>query len=101
TAFYTPPVVISSMYQALENMGLKSGNILEPSCGIGNFSGRRPESLSGCRGYGVEIDSRRTLPRASLGSLMPLRTRRVLENGGIYCGIESVKFSVSMGKILL
>ena len=57
TAFYTSPVVISSMYQALENMGLKSGNILEPSCGIGNFIGRKPESLSDCRVYGVEIDS--------------------------------------------
>lgn len=57
TAFYTPPVVISAMYQALENMGLKSGNILEPSCGIGNFIGRKPESLSDCKVYGVEIDS--------------------------------------------
>ena len=57
TAFYTPPVVVSAMYRALENMGLKSGNILEPSCGIGNFIGRKPESLSDCRVYGVEIDS--------------------------------------------
>lgn len=57
TAFYTPPVVISAMYQALENMGLKSGNILEPSCGKGNFIGRKPESLSDCKVYGVEIDS--------------------------------------------
>ena len=57
TAFYTPPVVISAMYQALENMGLKSGNILEPSCGTGNFIGRKPESLSDCKVYGVEIDS--------------------------------------------
>ena len=57
TAFYTPPVVISAMYQALENMGLKSGNILEPSCGTGNFIGRQPESLSDCKVYGVEIDS--------------------------------------------
>lgn len=57
TAFYTPPVIISAMYQALENMGLKSGNILEPSCGIGNFIGRKPESLEGCKVYGVEIDS--------------------------------------------
>ena len=56
-AFYTPPVVISAMYQALENMGLKSGNILEPSCGTGNFIGRKPESLSDCKVYGVEIDS--------------------------------------------
>lgn len=57
TAFYTPPTIISAMYQALENMGLKSGNILEPSCGTGNFIGRKPESLSDCKVYGVEIDS--------------------------------------------
>ncbi|QDW73587.1 hypothetical protein FND36_05760 [Lachnospiraceae bacterium KGMB03038] len=57
TAFYTPPAIISAMYQALENMGLKSGNILEPSCGTGNFIGRKPESLSDCKVYGVEIDS--------------------------------------------
>ena len=57
TAFYTPPIVIKSMYQALENMGLKSGNILEPSCGVGNFIGMKPESLSDCKTYGVELDS--------------------------------------------
>ena len=57
TAFYTPPVVINSMYQALENMGLKTGNILEPSCGIGNFIGMRPDSLSDCKIYGIELDS--------------------------------------------
>ena len=57
TAFYTPPVVIRAMYYALENMGLKSGNILEPSCGTGNFIGMKPESLSDCRMYGVELDS--------------------------------------------
>ena len=57
TAFYTPPVVIRAMYQVLENMGLKSGNILEPSCGIGNFIGMKPESLSDCRIFGVELDS--------------------------------------------
>lgn len=57
TAFYTPPVVIRAMYRALENMGLKSGNILEPSCGTGNFAGMLPESLSDCRIYGVEKDS--------------------------------------------
>ena len=56
TAFYTPPVVIKAMYQALENMGLKAGNILEPSCGVGNFIGMKPESLSECKVYGVEID---------------------------------------------
>ena len=57
TAFYTPPVVIRAMYQALENMGLKSGNILEPSCAVGNFMGMKPESLSACKIYGVEVDS--------------------------------------------
>ena len=57
TAFYTPPVVIRAMYRALENMGLKSGNILEPSCGAGNFIGMKPESLSDCKIYGVEMDS--------------------------------------------
>ena len=57
TAFYTPPIVIKSMYQALENMGLKSGNNLEPSCGVGNFIGMKPESLSDCKMYGVELDS--------------------------------------------
>ena len=57
TAFYTPPVVIRSIYQALENMGFQSGNILEPSCGIGNFIGMKPERLSDCNIYGVEIDS--------------------------------------------
>lgn len=57
TAFYTPPIVIRAMYQVLENLGLKSGNILEPSCGIGNFIGMKPESLSECKVYGVELDS--------------------------------------------
>ena len=57
TAFYTPPVVIRAVYRALENMGLKSGNILEPSCGVGNFIGMKPESLSECKVYGVEVDS--------------------------------------------
>ena len=57
TAFYTPPVVIRAMYQALEDMGLKSGNILEPSCAVGNFIGMKPDNLSDCKIYGVEIDS--------------------------------------------
>ena len=56
TAFYTPPVVIRAIYQALEGMGLKTGNILEPSCGVGNFIGMKPESLSDCNMYGVELD---------------------------------------------
>lgn len=57
TAFYTPPVVIRAMYKALENMGLKRGNILEPSCGTGNFMGMIPDTLKECKMYGVEIDS--------------------------------------------
>lgn len=57
TAFYTPPVVIRSIYKALENMGLKTGNILEPSCGVGNFIGMLPDSLEDCKLYGVELDS--------------------------------------------
>lgn len=57
TAFYTPPIVINAMYKALENMGLKTGNILEPSCGIGNFMGMIPDSLDNCKIYGIELDS--------------------------------------------
>ena len=55
-AFYTSPTVIRSMYEALENMGLKQGNILEPSCGVGNFMGLLPESMSKTNMYGVELD---------------------------------------------
>ena len=57
TAFYTPPVVIRAMYQALENMNFRNGNILEPSCGIGNFIGMLPDSMSASMLYGVELDS--------------------------------------------
>ena len=57
TAFYTPPVVIRSIYQALTSMGFQTGNILEPSCGIGNFIGMRPEALADSKLYGVELDS--------------------------------------------
>ena len=56
TAFYTPPVVIRSIYQALTNMGFQTGNLLEPSCGIGNFIGMRPEALADSKIYGVELD---------------------------------------------
>lgn len=56
TAFYTPPVVISAIYKAMEQMGFKKGNILEPSCGIGNFIGMLPQSMENSRVYGVEID---------------------------------------------
>lgn len=56
TAFYTPPAVIRSVYTALGQMGFTQGNILEPSCGIGNFLGMLPESMSGSKLYGVELD---------------------------------------------
>ena len=57
TAFYTSPVIIGAMYQALRQMGFQEGNILEPSCGVGNFIGMMPEELSRSKTYGVEIDS--------------------------------------------
>lgn len=57
TAFYTPPVVIKAIYKALGNMNFKSGNILEPSCGIGNFMGLVPDSMSDAKFYGIELDS--------------------------------------------
>lgn len=57
TAFYTPPIVINSMYEILQNMGLKEANILEPSCGVGNFFGMLPTQLKKCKMYGVELDS--------------------------------------------
>jgi len=57
TAFYTPPVVIRAMYQAMENLGFQNGNVLEPSCGIGHFLGMKPESMTGARIFGVELDS--------------------------------------------
>ena len=56
TAFYTPPVVISAIYKAMEQMGFREGNILEPSCGIGNFIGMLPQSMQDSKIYGVEID---------------------------------------------
>ena len=57
TAFYTPPVVIKSMYKALENIGVKNANILEPSCGTGNFLGSIPDTMNESKLYGIEIDS--------------------------------------------
>ena len=56
TAFYTPPAVVNGIYKALEQMGFREGNILEPSCGIGNFIGMLPEEMRESKIYGVEID---------------------------------------------
>ena len=57
TAFYTPPEVINAIYKAIEQMGFKEGNLLEPSCGIGNFIGMLPKSMKSTKIYGVEIDT--------------------------------------------
>ena len=57
TAFYTSPVITGAMYQALSQMGFRQGNILEPSCGVGNFIGMLPDSMADSKVYGVEIDS--------------------------------------------
>ena len=57
TAFYTPPVVIKGMYEALERLGFSEGSILEPSCGTGNFFGLLPDNMAGSKLHGVEIDS--------------------------------------------
>lgn len=57
TAFYTPPTVISTVYKVLENMNFKNGNLLEPSCGIGNFIGMLPKTMQDSKVYGVELDT--------------------------------------------
>ena len=57
TAFYTPPTVIKAVYKAMEQMGFREGNILEPSCGIGHFIGMMPDSMSESKIYGVELDT--------------------------------------------
>ena len=57
TAFYTPPVVIKNIYEALNRMGFSKGNILEPSCGVGNFIGLLPQSMQSSKIYGVELDN--------------------------------------------
>ena len=72
TAFYTPPVVIRSIYTALERMGFQQGNVLEPACGIGHFLGMLPESMAESKLYGVELDdisgriARQLYPRSSI-----------------------------------
>lgn len=57
TAFYTPPEVITAIYKAMEQMGFKEGNLLEPSCGIGNFIGMLPDAMQDSKIYGVELDT--------------------------------------------
>ena len=72
TAFYTPPVVIRSIYAALERMGFRQGNVLEPACGVGHFLGMLPESMAESKLYGVELDdisgriARQLYPRSSI-----------------------------------
>ena len=75
TAFYTPPVVIRSIYAALGQMGFRQGNVLEPACGIGHFLGMLPESMTESKLYGVELDdisgriARQLYPRSSISML--------------------------------
>ena len=57
TAFYTPPAVINAIYKAMEQMGFREGNLLEPSCGIGNFIGMLPKAMENAKVYGVELDT--------------------------------------------
>lgn len=57
TAFYTPPEVITAIYKAMEQMGFQEGNLLEPSCGIGNFIGMLPDAMQDSKIYGVELDT--------------------------------------------
>ena len=72
TAFYTPPVVIRSIYAALGQMGFRQGNVLEPACGVGHFLGMRPDSMTESKLYGVELDdissriARQLYPRSSI-----------------------------------
>ena len=72
TAFYTPPVVIHSIYAALGQMGFRQGNVLEPACGVGHFLGMLPESMAESKVYGVELDdvsgriARQLYPRSSI-----------------------------------
>ncbi len=72
TAFYTPPVVIRSIYAALGQMGFRQGNVLEPACGVGHFLGMLPESMAESKVYGVELDdvsgriARQLYPRSSI-----------------------------------
>lgn len=56
TVFYTPPLMIDSIYKVLQNLGFEKGNILEPSCGVGNFIGRLPKDMNRSKVYGVELD---------------------------------------------
>ncbi len=85
-AHYTSPTVIRAMYKAIEGMGFQTGNILEPSCGTGNFFGMVPESMAGSRLYGVELDS-----------LTGRMARQLYQNADVsICGFEETKFPDSI-----
>ena len=72
-AHFTTPVVIRAIYETLSSMGFQSGNILEPSCGVGNFFGCLPESMAASKLYGVELDS----PSDSIRSTIPPTTSTI------------------------
>lgn len=73
TAFYTPPEVITAIYKAMEQMGFKEGNLLEPSCGIGNFIGMLPDAMQDSKIYGVELDTISAGLHSSFIRKQPLR----------------------------
>ena len=75
TAFYTSPEVITAIYKAMEQMGFKEGNLLEPSCGIGNFIGMLPEAMKNSKIYGVELDTISAGIAQQLYRKQPLRQR--------------------------
>ena len=102
TAFYTSPVIIGAMYQALAQMGFQSGNILEPSCGIGNFIGMLPESMAGAKAYG----SRKTqFYGIELDSISGRIAQQLYQNSSIVVnGFEKVQmpdsfFDVAIGNV--
>lgn len=94
SSFYTPTVVIDSMYKALERFGFKKGNILEPSCAIGNFFGRLPDELNESNLYGIEIDS---ISGRIAKQLYPNANIEI----GAYqdCNIEDNFFDIAIGNV--
>lgn len=93
-AHYTSPTVIKAIYQAIENMGFTSGNVLEPSCGIGNFLGLVPESMRASRIYGVEID-----PVSAAIARQLYQTADIRCEGFEHSGFSDSFFDVAIGNV--
>ena len=94
TAFFTPADVIAAVYKAIGNMGFTEGNILEPSCGIGNFFGMLPDTMQGSRLYGVELDS---ISARIAGQLY--QTATVMESGFEKADLPDSFFDVVVGNV--